>query len=197
MEFWSTSWGNRNNEIEIDIKIIEEIEKESLQKKQIDKTVHNNTELNKNEKIMPEEAGCVGTLKKDKKVQMVDTACAGVLFVRFRVEVTPEEFIKKVLEVSDSEAESVKKMISHCSRFLPIQYTVPADLEDIKLEIKKLILANLEKLSKEPKTICVITDIRNNPRVKKEEVKNSVMQILNDLDTEKSFKVDLTDPDFV
>ncbi|KAJ3089459.1 hypothetical protein HK102_006360 [Quaeritorhiza haematococci] len=57
--------------------------------------------------------------REDRKFQAVDTACAGVIFLRFRVDVTPVEFLDKLfdhfLTLSKQEQSLVAKQLSFCS----------------------------------------------------------------------------------
>ena len=50
--------------------------------------------------------------KKDKRFQGVDTACAGLLFFRFHIDVKPTDYVSKLI---DNRSQLDSNKLRHCS----------------------------------------------------------------------------------
>ncbi|KAI9258209.1 hypothetical protein BDA99DRAFT_441018 [Phascolomyces articulosus] len=127
--------------------------------------------------------------KKDKRFQAVDSACSGLLFFRFRINVKPTDFLTKLIE--DKDKVDISKL-KYCSRFVPIDYICPATTDRMTKCFERLREQELDPINTETK-IAIITEIRNNISLKKPDV----IQLLAPMIPKEHFKVDLSKPDLV
>ncbi|TPX61227.1 hypothetical protein PhCBS80983_g01300 [Powellomyces hirtus] len=152
------------------------------------------------------------TAEPDRRFQAVDAACAGLLFVRFRVDTDPVEFAVRLFEYLEScpvdERAKIRSSISHCSRILPITHTMPANLPDIKSHLQTFLPDLLSPYttptptttSSSPPppptlpTLACITEVRNNMNLRTAAVRDAVLECVPNKD---EWKVDLADPDVV
>ncbi|GAB5585792.1 hypothetical protein Unana1_00692 [Umbelopsis nana] len=76
-----------------------------------------------------------GEEKKDKVLEAVDCGCSGLVFLRFRINVTPTDFIQKLighlLSLSVEDRQKELQRISYCSRWIPMDYICNSFEEDI------------------------------------------------------------------
>ncbi|KAI9205333.1 uncharacterized protein BJ171DRAFT_423253 [Polychytrium aggregatum] len=138
--------------------------------------------------------------KQLSKFQVVDTACAGLLFIRFRIDVVPKTFVEALFDhVASLEADAAGELlskISHCSRLLPIHHVCPSDIKEIVDTIRPLMESELPVKNADdearPATVCIVAEIRNCPTIPKESLKHEVAALIP-----THFKIDLTKPDYV
>ncbi|KAJ3299455.1 THUMP domain-containing protein 1 [Borealophlyctis nickersoniae] len=145
--------------------------------------------------------------RPDRRFQAVDAACSGLLFLRFRVDVSPLDFVLKLFDHAQSLAQAdrskLNTSIQHCYRWLPITHICPATLDDIKQSLPSLITSRLalpESSSSDTSesetrvtTVAIVPEIRNNPNLKRDAVIKTVAAMI----PEKGCKVDLKNPDLV
>ncbi|OZJ01958.1 hypothetical protein BZG36_05127, partial [Bifiguratus adelaidae] len=131
--------------------------------------------------------------RKDKRFQAVDTACGGILFIRLRVNVDPNEFVQKLIaHVQGEDAEQRKarqSKLKHCARFLPVPYICAAVSEHINELAQKAISERIDPLIREEdgtvnkdkaqmNSCAVLVECRNNPTLKKEDIVKSVAALI-------------------
>ncbi|KAI8823170.1 uncharacterized protein EV422DRAFT_523611 [Fimicolochytrium jonesii] len=162
--------------------------------------------------------------EKDKKFQAVDAACAGLIFIRFRVDTDPVDFVVRLFEHIESlppaEQAALKKGISHCSRLLPVTHTMPSTYPDIRSHLQStlptLLAAHQPPQSSPPTipTLAVISEIRNHNTFKTVALRDVILEcvgadaLASESKTEATeegaqqptsghWKISLTNPDVV
>ncbi|CAO3610802.1 unnamed protein product [Mucor fragilis] len=121
--------------------------------------------------------------RKEKKFQAIDAACGGLVFYRFRVDVKPTEFVIKLMDyikqLPDKEREQELGKLRHCARWIPLDYICPATTERIAscFERVKADYFNTEGDTTED-TVAIITEIRNNIMIKKEEIIQTIAPLI-------------------
>ncbi|KAJ3323995.1 hypothetical protein HDV06_000971 [Boothiomyces sp. JEL0866] len=107
-------------------------------------------------------------ITKERYFQAVDSACSGLLFLRFRTNITPLEWINKFCEyffgLGDKDKAQLKSIISFCYRFLPVERVCPANMTDIVKTAKELFTD--DKFDK-TKSVAIVIENRNNEGIKK------------------------------
>ncbi|KAI9492697.1 hypothetical protein BDB00DRAFT_883363 [Zychaea mexicana] len=142
-----------------------------------------------NEANGKEEPDAEPSSKKDKRFQGVDSACSGLLFFRFRVNVKPTDFMSKLIEQKDLiDANKIK----YCSRFVPIDYICPATTDRMTKCFERLREQELDPIKTDTK-VAIVTEIRNNISLKKPDI----IQLIAPMIPKEHFTVDLTKPDIV
>ncbi|KAI9014895.1 hypothetical protein BC832DRAFT_175043 [Gaertneriomyces semiglobifer] len=141
--------------------------------------------------------------KADSRFQAVDAACAGVLFIRFRVNVDPVVFVTKlfeyVLSLPSTERNDLKKSISYCSRLLPVTHTVHSALSDIAARCKELLPILLAQHAP-PSTLSCVAEVRNKEGLKTKVLRDTVMSGIPGYGPDgvtSDWKVNLSDPKVV
>ncbi|KAI8583745.1 hypothetical protein K450DRAFT_222607 [Umbelopsis ramanniana AG] len=134
--------------------------------------------------------------KKDKMLEAVDSGCSGLLFLRFRVDVTPTHFIRKLIEhllsLSSEDREKVISKTSYCSRWIPVDYICNSFEEDISKtfeQVKSDYFVNEGTLHSK---IAIVSEIRNNERLKRQDIIKCIAPSLP-----PTLTVDLKSPDIV
>ncbi|CAO3596977.1 unnamed protein product [Absidia cylindrospora] len=135
--------------------------------------------------------------KKHRKFQSVDTACSGLIFYRFRVNIKPTEFmddmIKRLIASDDKkEKESLSTTIRHCSRWIPLDYICHVTNERISDCFATRVLPECIADLPANTTIAIVTEIRNNLSITKPELINIIAPQLP-----AHLKVDLKNPQYV
>ncbi|KAI8977272.1 hypothetical protein BDF20DRAFT_913619 [Mycotypha africana] len=135
--------------------------------------------------------------RKEKKFQAVDAACGGLVFYRFRINVKPTDFVLKLMDylkqLPDEERKAELAKLRHCARWIPLDYICPATTERIIScfeRVKKDYFQNNEIDTTE--TVAIITEIRNNILITKEEIINAIAPMIP-----PQYKVDLKKPTYV
>ncbi|KAJ3046712.1 hypothetical protein HK097_000608 [Rhizophlyctis rosea] len=130
--------------------------------------------------------------RPDRRFQAADAACAGLLFIRFRVDVPPVDFMQKVfdhiLSLPPPDQQKLANSVQHCYRFLPITHVCPATLEDINLTITPIIQTHLSNLDP-TSSVAIVAEVRNNLTVTREKVIQAVAKMIPE-----SCKIDLKNP---
>ncbi|KAJ3036163.1 hypothetical protein HDV00_003019 [Rhizophlyctis rosea] len=133
--------------------------------KQEESTSDDDVEIGDHEASGDAEGGVEGT-KADRRFQAVDAACAGLLFIRFRVDVSPVDFVLKMFDHVQSlppkEQKKFAHPVQHCFRFLPITHVCPATLQDIKDTLTPVVQSALSQPSDLSTSVAVIAEVRNN-----------------------------------
>ncbi|KAI8328437.1 hypothetical protein BC941DRAFT_406555 [Chlamydoabsidia padenii] len=138
-------------------------------------------------------------VKKDRTFQAVDTACGGLIFYRFRVNIKPTEFVDKMIDhLVSSSTDNDKKtkeqqfLIRHCFRWMPLDYIMPATTERIDTCFTNRTLPeNIVDLPANT-TIAIVMEIRNNNTISKQDL---IAIIAPKLPTH--LKIDLKRPEYV
>lgn len=121
-----------------------------------------------------------GISRKDRTFQAVDTACGGMIFYRFRVNIKPTDFIEKMIDhlatatASTADDDDTKRkeqfLLRHCSRWIPLDYIMPSTTERIDACFTNRILPeNIVDLPTTA-TVAIVTEIRNNTTISKEDL---------------------------
>ncbi|TPX35635.1 hypothetical protein SeMB42_g07147 [Synchytrium endobioticum] len=144
------------------------------------------------------------TLKRpDRLFQVVNAACAGLLFLRFRNDVLPLDFYIKVHDhiqsLPDEMQSKLLSSVCYTKRWLPIHATCPATIPDIVNTIKPMVSAHPSLQQppdwdgqSQPVTFAVLAELRNCPAFDKKQLIEHVATCIP-----KWCKVDLSKPDYV
>ncbi|ORZ19640.1 hypothetical protein BCR42DRAFT_322929 [Absidia repens] len=137
------------------------------------------------------------TPKKHRTFQSVDTACSGLIFYRFRVNLRPTEFmddmIKRLMALDDKkEKEALSATIRHCSRWIPLDYICHVTNERISDCFASRVLPECIADLPANTSIAIVTEIRNNLSITKPELINIIAPQLP-----TNLKVDLKNPQYV
>ncbi|KAJ3261595.1 hypothetical protein HK103_005433 [Boothiomyces macroporosus] len=118
-------------------------------------------------------------ITKERYFQAVDSACSGLLFLRFRTSVTPMEWMKKFLEhyyaLPASDKTKLKAAISFCYRFLPVERVCPANMTDVVKSAKELFTSDKFDYSK---SVAIVIENRNNEGIKKPQLVEKLAEII-------------------
>ncbi|KAH8555575.1 hypothetical protein BGW37DRAFT_516499 [Umbelopsis sp. PMI_123] len=134
--------------------------------------------------------------RKEKVLEAVDCGCSGLLFLRFRVDVTPTHFIQKLIEhllsLSPEERGKVVSKTSHCSRWIPVDYICNSFEEDISKTFENIKADYFTDGNDLHSKVAIVTEIRNNERLKKQDIIKSIAPSLP-----PTLTVNLKSPDIV
>ncbi|KAJ3185604.1 hypothetical protein HDU87_000228 [Geranomyces variabilis] len=134
----------------------------------------------------------------DRRFQAIDSACAGMLFIRFRVDTCPCAFALALFEHLEScsaeERAAMRTSISYCSRILPITHTMPSNLLDITAHLTPALQELLPMSTTASSSLAFVTEIRNCPTLKSATVRDTALRCVPEIDARK---IDLKAPDLV
>lgn len=141
------------------------------------------------------------TKRKDRIIQAVDSGCSGLLYFRFRNDVDPVDFMRKLLthlhenEITTEESRSTfLKTIHFCHRFIPIQRVCPCALDEVVKSLEIVLQTNLPSYDT-LKTIALSPSVTNCRLVyHKTDIIAKCAPLLPLKDSER-WKVDLATPD--
>ncbi|KAL2913778.1 hypothetical protein HK105_206657 [Polyrhizophydium stewartii] len=118
--------------------------------------------------------------QRDRRFQAVDAACGGLLFMRFRVSVSPSEFIDKLVGAT----QRLQPNPGRCGgtpltliRLLPIDLVCAADIPSITAAAREVLDAHTEHLAARD-TIAIVTEIRNCVGVSRDAIIAAVAPLL-------------------
>ncbi|KAG0168595.1 THUMP domain-containing protein 1 [Apophysomyces sp. BC1034] len=133
--------------------------------------------------------------RKEKRFQAVDVACGGLVFYRFKINVKPTEFVTKLIDyfanLSKEERANELSKLSHCARWIPLDFICPATTERMAKCFERL--KDIHLTDKTANTsVAIVTEIRNNISIKKEDIIQLIAPLIP-----SNFKVDLKNPTLV
>ncbi|KAI8647882.1 hypothetical protein BD408DRAFT_357347 [Parasitella parasitica] len=173
----SSTWVRFEGKLDIDQIDFEKQEEEDEEQKEIEKSVEKE--------------------RKEKKFQAVDAACGGIVFYRFRINVKPTDFVLTLMEyikqLPDKEKAQELGKLRHCSRWIPLDYICPATTERISSCFERVKADFFDtKGETTDETVAIMTEIRNNIMISKEEIIQTVAPLIP-----PKYKVNLKQPTYV
>ncbi|KAI9146425.1 hypothetical protein BKA69DRAFT_1044624 [Paraphysoderma sedebokerense] len=122
--------------------------------------------------------------KSETKWLFADTGSAGLLFLRFRLDVSPVDFVTKVFHhIAQLPVEEQKhhlRDISFVHRIIPIQSTSQATtIKDIEQDCKSFFQTELSNCRNDPETkFAIVPESRNNPAISKSKIIQSIGPVI-------------------
>ncbi|XP_063606730.1 THUMP domain-containing protein 1-like [Penaeus indicus] len=123
-----------------------------------------------------------------RRFQQVECAAKNCIFISTTLE-NPLELSMKIM---DSILETQKQRTKKLLRMIPVQKTCKAFQKDIEGALETLAKAYFEK---ESKTYCIVSKIRNNSLIKREDLTQSLISVLQGANSDNA--PDLKTPDVV
>ncbi|KAJ3151584.1 hypothetical protein HDU89_002028 [Geranomyces variabilis] len=193
-------WTSRPSALDIDLQIVGEeplAPKEDSRRRRVAADPQNNDESADPEATTEPSADAVAE-PVDRRFQAIDSACAGMLFIRFRVDTCPCAFALALFDhlesCSSEERAAMRTSISYCSRLLPITHTMPANLPDITAHLIPALKELLPMSTTASSSLAFLTEIRNCPTLKSATVRDTALRCVPEIDARK---IDLKAPDLV
>ncbi|ROT65589.1 putative lactosylceramide 4-alpha-galactosyltransferase isoform X3 [Penaeus vannamei] len=126
--------------------------------------------------------------RRRRRFQQVECAAKNCIFISTTLE-NPLELSMKIM---DSILETQKQRTKKLLRMIPVQKTCKAFQKDIEGALETLAKSYFEK---ESKTYCIVSKIRNNSLIKREDLTQSLISVLQGANSENA--PDLKTPDVV
>ncbi|KAI9281851.1 hypothetical protein BY458DRAFT_202010 [Sporodiniella umbellata] len=132
---------------------------------------------------------------KERKFQAVDSACGGLVFFRFRIDVKPSEFVRRFMDYIKQLPEDDRKKelskIQYTSKWIPFDYICPATTERIQRCFENVKNEHFND-QKSTETVAIVTEIRNNISITKSDIIQSIAPLIP-----SNYRVDLKKPTLV
>lgn len=126
--------------------------------------------------------------RRRRRFQQVECAAKNCIFISTTLE-NPLELSMKIM---DSILETQKQRTKKLLRMIPVQKTCKAFQKDIEGALETLAKSYFEE---ESKTYCIVSKIRNNSLIKREDLTQSLISVLQGANSENA--PDLKTPDVV
>jgi tRNA(Ser,Leu) C12 N-acetylase TAN1 len=129
--------------------------------------------------------------RKDRFFQAVDTACSGVIFIRFKSNISPLDFMTAFIKHSEQMDEQTRKDLAHsiryCHRFVPIEFICPSYLPEIISNVPVFLHEKWPQIQPN-ETVALLTEIRNST-TQKQDVIDSIAKMFPE-----ELKINLSNP---
>ncbi|KAL0077541.1 hypothetical protein J3Q64DRAFT_1646636 [Phycomyces blakesleeanus] len=133
---------------------------------------------------------------KEKRFQAVDAACGGLVFYRFRINVKPTVFLTKLIDhlthLPKEEQKQAQTSLRHCARWIPLDFICVATTERMSKCFERVVKAHFADGLDPNTSVAIVTEIRNNISLKKEDVIQLIAPMLP-----PQLKIDLKNPTLV
>lgn len=141
------------------------------------------------------------TKLSDRKFQAYDTGSPGYLFIRFRNNACPSDFIHKTVQKlcsldSKKDVGDLKRKLRYCQRWLPVEHCCPANLVDLRKASTEFVVPKLKQLAptrSAPLKLAVIANVLSNAKFTKTQ---AVMAVADQIPDSSSYCINLKDPDY-